>query len=95
MIGALKPSCPGAFLELKDEMTDDSSSVVNGGSFVEFDRSELERLRSDCCEDVSVEGSSSRKYCVRRRSAVSAGMEVIMPVLVLRTVVGTVTWGDE
>ncbi len=54
MIGALKPSCPGAFLGLKDEMTDESSSVVNWGLSVESGKAKFERLRSDCYEGVSV-----------------------------------------
>ena len=66
MIGALKPSSPGAFLALNDEMTDESSNVVEGGSSVESGTVDSERLRSDCCEGVSVEGSSSGKYCDNR-----------------------------
>ena len=66
MMVALKPSRPGAFLVLNDEMTDESSNVVKGGSSLESGTVDCERLRSDWCESVSVEGSSSGKYCDKR-----------------------------
>jgi hypothetical protein len=66
MIDALKPSYPGASLELNDEITDESSNVVNWGSSVELGKVEFARLRSDCCEGMSVRGLSSEKYYARR-----------------------------
>ncbi|CAK9250287.1 unnamed protein product [Sphagnum jensenii] len=66
MIAALKPSSPGAFLVSKDKITDESSVAVKWGSSVESSRADFERTRSECCDSVSVEGSSSGKYWVRR-----------------------------